>query len=139
MPITEQHPLQAQSPYSATKIAAEALAVSYHRSFATPVVIARAFNTFGPRQSARAVIPTIVTQLLENGGELRLGALEPTRDFNFVDDTVRGLVSLAAVSAAEGDAVNIGTGHEVSIGDVAAMVADILGLPLSLHATADAA
>lgn len=118
-PIDEQHPFQGQSPYSATKIGADRLAESFFRSFDTPVIIARPFNTFGPRQSARAVIPTVITQLLSGETTLRLGGLSPTRDFNFVADTVDGFIALAECDAAIGEEVNIATGVEHTIGDVA--------------------
>lgn len=125
-PIDEQHPFQGQSPYSATKIGADRLAESFYRSFGTPVVIVRPFNTYGPRQSARAVIPTIITQLLMGETRLTLGNLSPTRDFNYVGDTVRGFIALAEADAAIGREVNIATGREYSIGDVArALIADI--------------
>jgi len=118
-PIDEKHPFQGQSPYSATKIGADRLAESFYRSFGTPVVIVRPFNTFGPRQSARAVIPTIITQLLSGETELLLGSLTPTRDFNFVADTVNGFIALAESDAAIGEEVNIATGVEHTVGDVA--------------------
>jgi NAD dependent epimerase/dehydratase len=118
-PIDERHPFQGQSPYSATKIGADRLAESFFRSFETPVIIARPFNTYGPRQSARAVIPTVVTQLLSGATSLRLGSLSPTRDFNFVADTVDGFIALAECDAAIGEEVNIATGVEHTIGDVA--------------------
>jgi len=118
-PIDEKHPCQGQSPYSATKIGADRLAESFYRSFNTPVVIARPFNTYGPRQSARAVIPTIITQLLSGQTELRLGSLSPTRDFNYVTDTVEGFIALAEADSAVGKEINIATGEERSIGDVA--------------------
>jgi NAD dependent epimerase/dehydratase len=118
-PIDEKHPFQGQSPYSATKIGADRLAESFYRSFETPVVIVRPFNTFGPRQSARAVIPTIITQLLSGEKELLLGSLTPTRDFNYVGDTVSGFIALAQADAAIGEEVNIATGVEHTVGDVA--------------------
>jgi NAD dependent epimerase/dehydratase len=118
-PIDEKHPFQGQSPYSATKIGADRLAESFYRSFATPVVIVRPFNTFGPRQSARAVIPTIITQLLSGENELSLGSLTPTRDFNYVGDTVAGFIALAQADSAIGEEVNIATGIEHTVGDVA--------------------
>jgi nucleoside-diphosphate-sugar epimerase len=118
-PINEKHPFQGQSPYSATKIGADRLAESFYKSFQTPVVIVRPFNTYGPRQSARAVIPTIITQLLNGETRLRLGSLEPTRDFNYVADTVRGFLALAESDAALGEEVNIATGTEHTIGEVA--------------------
>jgi NAD dependent epimerase/dehydratase len=115
VPISEQHPLVGQSPYSASKIGADKIVESLHRSFGLPVVTARPFNTFGPRQTARAVIPTICHQLLNGCTELKLGSLSPTRDFNFVSDTVRGIIALSQCKAAEGQAVNIGSGVEWSI------------------------
>lgn len=118
-PIDELHPFQGQSPYSATKIGADRLAESFYRSFDTPVVIVRPFNTYGPRQSARAVIPTIITQLLSGATELRLGSTAPTRDFTYVRDTVRGFVALAQADDAIGEEVNIATETEHSIGDIA--------------------
>jgi NAD dependent epimerase/dehydratase len=119
VPIDEKHPTQGQSPYSATKIAADRLAESFYRSFETPVVIVRPFNTYGPRQSARAVIPTIITQLLSGHTELQLGSLKPTRDFNYVKDIVKGFIALAEADVAIGKEINIATGREFSIGDVA--------------------
>ncbi|HBT32526.1 MAG TPA: NAD-dependent dehydratase [Pusillimonas sp.] len=118
-PIDEKHPFQGQSPYSATKIGADRIAESFWRSFDSPVVIVRPFNTYGPRQSARAVIPTIITQLLSGERELHLGSLTPTRDFNYVADTVNGFIALAESDAAIGEEINIATGTEHTIGDVA--------------------
>jgi NAD dependent epimerase/dehydratase len=118
-PIDEKHPFQGQSPYSATKIGADRLAESYYRSFGTPVVTVRPFNTYGPRQSARAVIPTIITQLLSGAKELKLGSLSPTRDFNYVLDTVNGFIALAESDEVIGEEVNIATGVEHTVGDVA--------------------
>lgn len=118
-PIDEKHPFQGQSPYSATKIGADRLAESFFRSFDTPVVIVRPFNTYGPRQSARAVIPTVITQLLSGQTELRLGSLTPTRDFNYVKDTAQGFIALAESDATIGQEINIATGVEHTIGDVA--------------------
>jgi NAD dependent epimerase/dehydratase len=132
-PIDEDHPLQAQSPYSATKIAGDALGLSFSRSFGMPVTIARPFNAYGPRQSARAVIPTIISQALA-GATLRLGTLETTRDFTFVDDTARGFVAVAGSDAALGEVVNLGSGVEVSIGDVVAKVGAIVGRELEVAA-----
>jgi len=114
-PIDEKHPFQGQSPYSATKIGADRLAESFYKSFGTPVVIVRPFNTYGPRQSARAVIPTIITQLLSGKTELNLGSLSPTRDFNYVKDTVEGFIALAESDRAIGEEVNIATGKEYTI------------------------
>ena len=125
-PIDEKHPFQGQSPYSATKIGADRLAESFYRSFDTPVVIVRPFNTYGPRQSARAVIPTVITQLLEGQTRLRLGSLTPTRDFNYVKDTSAGFIALAEAEAAVGKEINIATGQEHSIGDVAQILISAL-------------
>lgn len=119
VPIDEKHPYQGQSPYSATKIGADRLAESFYRSFDLPVTIVRPFNTFGPRQSARAVIPTIITQLLSGETSIRLGSLTPTRDFNYVKDTASGFIALARCDAAIGQEVNIATGRDISIGDLA--------------------
>lgn len=127
VPIDEAHPLQGQSPYSATKIAADMLAESFHRSFGLPVAIIRPFNTFGPRQSDRAVIPTIISQLLSGADEIRLGALTPTRDFNFVLDTVEGFLAVARSEAAVGRVINIGSGREVSIGELAELLMGLVG------------
>lgn len=119
VPIDEKHPLQGQSPYSATKIGADRLAESFYRSFNLPVSIVRPFNTYGPRQSARAVIPTIITQLLSGQEELKLGSLTPTRDFNFVKDTAAGFVAIAESDKTIGEEINIATQQEISIGDLA--------------------
>ena len=119
VPIDEKHPFQGQSPYSATKIGADRLAESFYRSFDLPVTIVRPFNTYGPRQSGRAVIPTIITQLLAGQTEIKLGSLTPTRDFNYVKDTAAGFMALADCPAAVGQEVNIATGQEHSIGDLA--------------------
>ena len=121
-PMDERHPLQAQSPYSATKIAADRLAESFHRSFELPVTIVRPFNTFGPRQSARAVIPTLITQLLNGAVEIRLGSITPTRDFNYVTDTVNGFVAIAESDRAAGEEINIASGRECSIGTLAQLL-----------------
>jgi dTDP-glucose 4,6-dehydratase len=121
-PIPESHPLQAQSPYAATKIAADKLAESFHRSFGLSVATIRPFNTFGPRQSARAVIPTIISQVL-SGPVVRIGNLKPTRDLNFVADTVEGFLAIAVAPQAVGCATNIGSGRETSIGDLVALIA----------------
>lgn len=119
VPIDEKHPFQGQSPYSATKIGADRLAESYYRSFGLPVSIVRPFNTYGPRQSARAVIPTIITQLLGGQGQIRLGSLYPTRDFNYVKDTAAGFIAIAQCEKAIGEEINIATGREISIGQLA--------------------
>lgn len=119
VPIDEKHPFQGQSPYSATKIGADRLAESFYRSFALPVSIVRPFNTFGPRQSARAVIPTIITQLLAGKEEIKLGSLTPTRDFNYVKDTANGFISIYESDKTTGEEINIATQQEISIGDLA--------------------
>lgn len=126
VPITEQHPLHPQSPYAATKVAADQLALSFHRSFDLPVAVIRPFNTYGPRQSARAVIPTIITQIAKGKTTLHLGALSPTRDFSYVMDTVRAFESVLCASEAVGKTLNAGSGFEISIGDTARMIADIM-------------
>jgi NAD dependent epimerase/dehydratase len=130
VPINESHPLQAQSPYAATKIAADKLVESYHLSFGIPAVTLRPFNTFGPRQSTRAVIPQIITQLASGSRELRLGALDPTRDFCFVTDSAEAFVAVgeAPGSAVVGEVLNAGTGTDVSIGDLAARIARLMGI-----------
>lgn len=127
VPITEEHPLQGQSPYAASKIGADQIAASFHLSFDTPVSIIRPFNTYGPRQSARAVIPTIITQIAAGAGQIRLGATHPTRDFNYVADTVRGFVAVAQSDAAVGQVVNVGSNYEISIGDTAQLIAQLMG------------
>jgi dTDP-glucose 4,6-dehydratase len=127
VPIDEAHPLVGQSPYAASKIAADKLAESYHLSFGLPVATIRPFNTFGPRQSARAVIPTIVTQALSGAGVIRLGALHPVRDLNYVVDTVAGFLAVAESEGAVGTVVNIGRGEGVSIGELAGLILQICG------------
>lgn len=119
VPIDEKHPFQGQSPYSATKIGADRLAESFYRSFNLPISIVRPFNTYGPRQSARAVIPTIITQLLSGKEEIKLGSLIPTRDFNYVKDTAAGFIAIAESDKTIGEEINIATQHEISIGDLA--------------------
>ncbi|MEA4804381.1 NAD-dependent 4,6-dehydratase LegB [Acetobacterium wieringae] len=119
VPIDEKHPFQGQSPYSATKIGADRLAESFYRSFNLPVTIVRPFNTYGPRQSARAVIPTIITQLLSGTVEIKLGSLSPTRDFNYVKDTVSGFIEIAKSQTTIGEEINIATQQEISIGELA--------------------
>lgn len=127
IPIDERHPLQGQSPYAASKIGADKIAESFYRSFGTPVIIARPFNTYGPRQSARAVIPTMITQLLNGEKELRLGSLHPTRDFNYVSDICNGFITLARCNEAAGREINIGSGTEISIGDIAKKLIELTG------------
>jgi len=126
VPITEAHPLQGQSPYSASKIGADQIAASFFLSFQTPVTVIRPFNTYGPRQSARAVIPTIITQIASGARQIKLGAMHPTRDFNFVRDTVRGFVAVAECDAALGQVINIGSNYEVSVGDTAKLIARLM-------------
>ncbi|HEX3320319.1 MAG TPA: SDR family NAD(P)-dependent oxidoreductase [Terriglobales bacterium] len=126
IPISEKHPLQGQSPYSATKIGADKLAESFHRSFGLPVSIVRPFNTYGPRQSARAVIPTIMTQALSHE-PIRIGNTTPTRDFNFVEDTVRGFIQNAESEGSVGQVINLGTGTETSIGELARIICSLAG------------
>ena len=130
VPITEVHPLQGQSPYSATKIGADQMALAFHASFETPVAIARPFNAYGPRQSARAVIPTIITQLAAGKRRIKLGALAPTRDFNYVRDTVRGLIAIAEADRAIGEVINIGSNFEISIEDTARLIAEVFDVPI---------
>lgn len=132
VPISESHPLVGQSPYSASKIGADKMAESFHLSFGLPVVTARPFNTFGPRQTARAVIPTIASQLLANCRELRLGALTPTRDFNFATDTAAGMIALAVCNEANGRTVNIGSNEEWSIEQTAKMLMEITGRKIEI-------
>ena len=122
VPIDEKHPFQGQSPYSATKIGADRLAESFYRSFQTPVTIVRPFNTYGPRQSARAIIPTIITQLLSGQTEIKLGSLTPTRDFNYVKDTANGFLEIYRSDKTIGQEINIATQHEISMGDLANML-----------------
>ena len=126
VPITEEHPLQGQSPYSATKIAADQLAYSFYASFGLPVVIARPFNTYGPRQSARAVIPTIITQIANGKRQIKLGAVSPTRDFNFVQDTVAGFIASMNSDKGLGEVVNFGSNFEISIGDTVKLIAEVM-------------
>jgi NAD dependent epimerase/dehydratase len=127
VPIDENHPMQAQSPYSATKIAADAMAMSFYNAFNLPVTIARPFNTYGPRQSARAIIPTIITQIANGVKEIKLGDLTPTRDFNYVDDTCRGFIALAECNESIGQTVNIGSNFEISIGDTLNIIKELMG------------
>lgn len=119
VPIDENHPFQGQSPYSATKIGSDRMAESFYRSFEMPITIVRPFNTYGPRQSARAVIPTIITQLLAGKEEIKLGSITPTRDFNYVKDTANGFITLAHAENTIGEEINIATQHEISIGELA--------------------
>jgi NAD dependent epimerase/dehydratase len=128
VPITEEHPLRGQSPYSASKIGADQIALSFYTSFGTPVTIIRPFNTYGPRQSARAVIPSIITQLASGKRQLNLGALHPTRDFNYVSDTVGGFMAAMRSHAVAGEVINIGSNFEVSIGETARIIVELMGV-----------
>jgi NAD dependent epimerase/dehydratase len=127
VPIDEKHPLIPQSPYSASKVAADAVALSFHFSFSLPVVIARPFNTYGPRQSARAVIPTIITQIAAGETEICLGDLSPTRDFTFVEDTCRGFLAIAELDSGLGEVFHIGSNHEICIGKLVSLIGKIMG------------
>ncbi|MBT5513469.1 MAG: NAD-dependent epimerase/dehydratase family protein [Rhodospirillaceae bacterium] len=133
VPIDESHPLQAQSPYAASKIGADQLALSYYRSFKTPVTVIRPFNTFGPRQSTRAVIPTVITQILDDQSVIKLGALEPTRDFNYVADMVRGFAAAITADGIEGEVINLSTNFEISIGDTVSLIAKTLDATISIE------
>ena len=132
VPITEEHPLQGQSPYSATKIAADQLAYSFYASFGVPVVIVRPFNAYGPRQSARAVIPTIITQIASGQRQIKLGAVSPTRDFNYVADTVAGFIAALESDCGLGEVINLGSNFEISIGDTARAVAEAMGVSIQV-------
>jgi len=132
-PITEEHPLQPQSPYSASKISADAIALSFYNSFETPVSVLRPFNTYGPRQSCRAVIPTIIGQLASGKREISLGALHPTRDFTFVKDTAQGFIDAMHCGELIGNTVNIGSNYEISIGDLAHLIADVMGCEITIE------
>lgn len=126
VPIDEHHPLQAQSPYSASKIAADAMAMSFYNAFGLPLTIARPFNTYGPRQSARAVIPTIITQIADGKKQIQLGDVSPTRDFNYVEDTCRGFTALAESPKTLGETVNIGSNSEISVGETLNIIKNIM-------------
>jgi NAD dependent epimerase/dehydratase len=132
VPITEGHPLNAQSPYAATKVAADQLALSFHRSFETPVTVLRPFNTYGPRQSARAVIPAIIIQIAAGVRQIKLGSLTTTRDFTFVRDTARGFIQAMHCDAAVGQVTNIGSGFEISIGDTVSSIAEVMGVEVEV-------
>ena len=133
VPINEEHPLQGQSPYSASKIGADKLAEAFHLSFGVPVVIVRPFNTFGPRQSARAVIPTIITQCLAKATAVRLGSLHPTRDLNYVSNTVEGFLQAAIATEAIGQTINLGSGREISIGELAETIARLVNVDVRIE------
>jgi NAD dependent epimerase/dehydratase len=132
VPINEEHPLQGQSPYSATKIAADQLAFSFYTSFNLPVTIVRPFNTYGPRQSARAIIPTIITQIASGSRKVKLGSISPTRDFNYVEDTVSGFISAMLSDKAMGEVINIGSNFEVSVGEMSKIIADIMHIEIEI-------
>ncbi len=133
VPITEEHPLQGQSPYSATKIGADQVAMSFYNAFDTPVTTIRPFNTYGPRQSARAIIPTIIAQIASGKRKISLGALHPTRDFNFVMDTVRGFIAVAESEKSIGEVINIGSNFEISIGDTVKLIAEVMGVEIEIE------
>jgi NAD dependent epimerase/dehydratase len=132
VPITEEHPLQGQSPYSASKIGADQIAMSFYSSFGTPVTILRPFNTYGPRQSARAVIPTIITQIANGKRQIKMGAVHPTRDFNFVADTVAGFIAALNSDRGVGEVINIGSNFEISIGDTARTIAEVMDAEIDI-------
>jgi dTDP-glucose 4,6-dehydratase len=132
VPITEEHPLQGQSPYSASKIGADQIAMSFYLSFNTPVSIVRPFNTYGPRQSARAVIPTVITQIATGKKNIKLGALHPTRDFNYIKDTVNGFIAIAKSDKAIGEVINIGSNYEISIGETVQLIAALMNTKINL-------
>ncbi len=133
VPINEQHPMVGQSPYSASKIAADQIAISYYRSFNLPVKIVRPFNTYGPRQSARAVIPTIISQILSGNKEIKLGSLLPTRDLTFVKDTVRGFIEIYKSESLYGEITNIGMNEEISINDLIKLILEIMKVEIKIN------
>jgi len=132
VPIDEDHPLQGQSPYSASKIGADQMALAFYKSFSTPVAVIRPFNTYGARQSARAVIPTIITQIASGATGIKLGALHPTRDFSYIDDTVGAFIALAEADASIGEVVNIGSNYEISIKETAELIAEVMQRPINI-------
>jgi len=133
VPIDEKHPLQGQSPYSASKIGADQIALSFYRAFETPVTIVRPFNTFGPRQSARAVIPTVITQIANGECQLKLGAVHPTRDFSYVSDTVNGFIAMAESDRVLGEEINLGSNFEISIGDTVQLIAEAMNVEIDIE------
>lgn len=133
VPITEKHPINTQSPYSATKAASDFLALSFYRSFNLPVAVVRPFNTYGPRQSARAIIPTIIIQILSGKKKLRIGSLHPTRDFNYVKDTVNGFIKIAESDRTVGEVVNIGSNSEISIGNLIKKITSIMDVEIKIE------
>jgi len=132
VPITEEHPLQGQSPYSASKIGADQIAMSFYLSYGTPVAIIRPFNTYGPKQSARAVIPTIITQIAQGKGKIKLGSLHPTRDFSFIKDTVRGFIAVGESDESVGEVLNVGSNFEISVGDMVNMIAETMSTDIEI-------
>lgn len=133
VPITEEHPLQGQSPYSASKIGADQIAMSFYHAFNIPVAIIRPFNTYGPRQSARAVIPTIIIQIANGKRTIKLGSLSPTRDFNYVKDTVNGFIAMAKSDKSVGQFINVGSNFEISIGDTVKLIAEVMGVDVDIQ------
>ena len=133
VPITEEHPLQGQSPYSASKIGSDQIAMSFYHAFNTPISIVRPFNTYGPRQSARAVIPTILTQIAAGSRKIKLGSLHPTRDFNYIKDTVSGFIAIAKSDQTVGEVINIGSNFEISIGKTVKIIADIMNVKVEIE------
>lgn len=133
VPITEEHPINPQSPYAASKAGADFLALTFHRSFGTPVTVIRPFNTYGPRQSARAIIPTIITQILSGSRKISLGNLSPTRDLNFVTDTAEGFIKAAEADDSNGEVINIGSNAEISIGDLAGKISFLMGTTVKIE------
>ncbi|WP_078127709.1 NAD-dependent 4,6-dehydratase LegB [Leptospira alexanderi] len=133
VPITEDHPLQGQSPYSASKIGADQLATSFYHSFKTPVTIIRPFNTYGPRQSARAIIPTIITQIANGMRKIKLGSIHPTRDFNYINDTVRGFIKVLESEKSIGEVINIGSNFEVSVGETVQLISEIMKVEVTIE------
>ncbi|MDI9569356.1 MAG: NAD-dependent 4,6-dehydratase LegB [Pseudomonadota bacterium] len=136
VPITEDHPLQGQSPYSASKIGADQIAMSFFLSFGTPVSIVRPFNTYGPRQSARAVIPTVITQIASGIRQIKLGSLHPTRDFNYIKDTVNGFIAIAESDKTTGEVINIGSNYEISVGDTVKLIAGLMETEITVDTDA---
>jgi NAD dependent epimerase/dehydratase len=132
VPMSEDHPLQGQSPYSASKIGADQIAMSFYNSFNTPVVILRPFNTYGPRQSARAIIPTVITQIANGIEQIKLGSISPTRDFSFVEDTVKGFIAALHSDKAIGEIINLGSNFEISVGDTAKAIASVMGVDIEI-------
>lgn len=133
VPITEEHPQQGQSPYSASKIGADQIALSFYRSFETQVAVIRPFNTYGPRQSARAIIPTVISQIASGSGRIKVGSLTPTRDFNYIADTVRGFIACAESEKSVGEVINVGSNFEISIGDAISLIAEVMGREIEIE------